>query len=233
MKYLIVANGPFLPKSIILEAASNATIIALDGAFHSLNYLNIQSDWIIGDFDSLILPIPPQHKNKFISIHNQNLTDFQKALIFCKEKNASSIHVVCALGGRMDHTQAALLTLQNAYNKSCPIYLHTEYHSLWIASNETITIQGRHHDYCGLFGAPYATMSVKNGGLEYGGLESYELSSSQYSSSNRLIGNNNAIVEITGHALIVHPPMLQAQRIFSQKSRVEQLTELLLQEGIT
>lgn len=226
MKYLVVANGPFLPKSIILEAAKDAKIIALDGAVHQLIHLGIKPHIVLGDFDSINLPFKAPEIT-LIPIKDQNQTDLQKALKYALQQGATSIHIVCALGGRMDHNQANLCAIQNEYTKHCPIYLHSEYQTAWIAEDETIIIRGMRYDYCGLFGAPTATMSVKNGGLEYGGPEPYELSSQQYSSSNRIIGHDNAVVEITGRALIIHPPMLQAQRIFSQKSRAEQLAELL------
>lgn len=243
MKYLIVANGTFLSKSLILNAAENALIIALDGAANKLADLGIMPHIILGDFDFendaqntmdywginqdihaiknvktnefFLTPYKGHHNVTIVPAPNQNFTDLQKALIFSMQKAdhyhfplATSVHIVCAMGGRMDHEQAAIYTLQNVYTKNCPVYLHNECQSAWIASNETIIIRGKHHDYCGLFGAPHATMSVKNGGLEYGGEESFILSSQQYSSSNRIVGNHNAIVEITGTALIISPLML-------------------------
>lgn len=264
MKYLIVAHGAFLPKSIILEAAENACIIALDDAANQLVHLGIIPHIILGDFDFgknaektmdfwgihqdihgiekmeikdlFLKPYKGHHDVTIVPAPNQNFTDLQKALFFSMHDAdqyhfplATSVHIVCAMSGRMDHEQAAIRTLQNAFTKNCPVYLHNEYQSAWMASNETIIIQGKHHDHCGLFGAPQATMLVKNSGLEYGSEEPYILSSQQYSSSNRIIGNNNAIVEITGTALIISPPMLETQRIFMQLSRSEQL-EILLHE---
>lgn len=247
MKYLIVANGTFLSKSLIQKAAENAVIIALDDAANKLADWGIMPHIILGDFDFendaqktmdywginqdihafktitkndlFLTPYKGHHHVTIVSAPNQNFTDLQKALIFSMQKAdhydfplATSVHIVCAMGGRMDHELAAIHTLQNAYSKNCPVYLHNECQSAWIASNETIVIQGKHHDYCGLFGAPQASMLIKNGGLEYGGEEPYALSSQQYSSSNRIIGNHNAIVEITGTALIISPLILYYAR---------------------
>ena len=227
MKYLIVANGPFLAKSIILEAAQGAYVIALDGAANVLARLGIMPNMIMGDFDSFQEEAVFNNIEK-LALPDQNFTDFQKALKFAKE-NASSIHVVCATGGRLDHEQAALKALQGEHSLRCPIYLHNEYQTITFASNQTITIMGKHHDHCGIFGMPVASMSVKNGGLEYVDQKPYHLLLSQCSSSNRLIGDEGAVVEIMGNALVVNPPMLAAQRVFSAKSRVEQLTELLME----
>ncbi len=217
-KYLIVANGPFLSQSIILEAAENAFIIALDGAANKLFKLGIKPNIILGDFDSFREELDFFSDVEKIIIPDQNFTDLQKGLRFAKQ-HASEIHIVCATGGRMDHEQASIRSLHSEYSIHCPIYLHNECQTMTFASNQTILIAGKHHDYCGFFGMPEATMSVKNGGLEYGGEEPYILSSSNFSVSNRLIGNQGAIVEIKGDALIVNPPMLMAQRKMAQKNR--------------
>ena len=51
MNYLIVANGPFLCKEIILEAISiGKTIVALDGAGNRLALLGIKPHVIFRTF---------------------------------------------------------------------------------------------------------------------------------------------------------------------------------------
>ena len=261
-KYLIVANGNFLAKSIIKEAALGACIVALDGAAHKLALLSIKPDIIFGDFDSIYQesdismhfgiksthnqesddllfsePYLGNHGTTIIPARNQNFTDLQKSLKFVMQfanrydfPLASSIHIVCATGGRMDHEQANIRVLQSEYSTKCPIYLHSDNQTMTYATNQSIIISGYHHDYCGLFGMPYATMVIKNGGLEYGGDKPFDLLPLQYSSSNRLIGSDGAVIDITGSALIVNPPMLNSQRVFSKMSRFEQLS-ILLQES--
>lgn len=203
MKFLIVANGPFLSAAFIHAAANNARIIALDGAANKLIQLNINPDFIIGDFDSF------QEEERLASVEkikllDQSFTDFQKALKFIK-KDATRIDVICATGGRMDHEQANIRALIDEYSEYCPIYLHNEVQTLEFVRNKIVHIRGKHHDYCGFFGMPEATMIVKNGGLEYGDDAPYPLTLTQCSSSNRLIGHQGAIVEITGDALVAHP----------------------------
>ncbi|MES2204339.1 MAG: thiamine diphosphokinase [Pseudomonadota bacterium] len=207
MKYLIVANGPFLTKALIVKAAQGACIIALDGAANKLARLGIMPDIILGDFDSF------QEETCFAAVEkiilpDQNFTDFQKALKFAKQ-NATSIHVVCALGGRLDHDQANIRSLKSEYSLNCPIYLHNDFQTMTYACNETVHIRGQHHDYCGLFGMPEAVMIVKNQGLEYGGDTPFSLTLTQSSSSNRLLGDEGAILEIQGNALIVHPLLVK------------------------
>lgn len=207
----------------IREDIETTRIWGITQSFDEIEEVGLFSEPYVGNFNTTIIPAK-----------NQNFTDFQKALKFSMlyATNyglplASSIHVVCATGGRMDHDQANFRALQSEYSKSCPIFLHNESQTMRFVSNETITIVGQHDDHCGLFGMPYAAMCVKNGGLEYGGPDFYELNPSQYSSSNLLKGSNGAIVEIRGDALIINPPQFESQRIYAQKTRQEQLEELL------
>lgn len=257
-KYLIVANGPFLFKSIILEAALDAIIVALDGAADKLALLNIKPNIILGDLDSInqskekwgihkdfyeseyetntlfSLPCIGHDGVSIIWAKNQQFTDLQKALKFIIHHAAqngfpppSLIHIVCALSGRMDHEQTNIRALQDEYIENCPIYLHNEYQTMQYISDQTVTLKGKKGDYCGLFGMPAATMIVKNAGLKYGNNEPYALFPSQYSAANSLLKEEGAVVEIKGQALVIHPPMFEAQRKFSQKTRKEQLEELL------
>ena len=54
MKYVIIANGPFLTEDIIAEAVKvSDRIVVLDGALGQLASLGIKPDIIIGDFDSI------------------------------------------------------------------------------------------------------------------------------------------------------------------------------------
>lgn len=208
-KFLIVANGPFLPSSLIKAAAEGACIVALDGAANQLLRLNILPDMILGDFDSFCEE-PALSSVKKIKLFDQNFTDFQKALTFIKQE-ARLVHVVCATGGRMDHEQANIRTLIREYSSHCPIYLHNAYQVVEFVRDKTVHIQGKPHDFCGFFGMPQARMIVKNQGLAWGSDVPYEMTLTQFSSSNRLRGDTGAVVEIIGDALIVHPPMFDTQ----------------------
>lgn len=216
MKYLIVANGPFLSPVLIHQAAKKARIIALDGAANKLTKLNIQPDIILGDFDSFqeeesLTSIPK------IKLLDQNFTDFQKALQFIK-KEATHIDVVCATGGRMDHEQANIRALVEEYSHECSIYLHNEEQTLEYVRDKTVHIRGNCDDFCGFFGMPEAWMIVKNNGLAYGSEIPYHLTLAQFSSSNQLVSDNGAIVEFKGDALVAHPSWLKYSMLLEKES---------------
>lgn len=248
MKYLLVTNSCMLPRSILQEIATNAIVVALDGAAHQLLPLGIKPNIIIGDLDSItatpnIWGITALHHNPkpyignfdtlIVTASNQNYTDYQKALFFLKHQvhqyynypKPSTIHIASSPGSRIDHELSNIFTLKHTYDPNLPIYLHEQYQSLEYVQDQIVTLNGLPGDPCGVFGLPKAKMSVLHSSLAYPAID-YQLSLTQHSSANYLI-TPQAKMLITGSALIVHPPMFASQRKFFNLQRHEQLAELL------
>jgi thiamine pyrophosphokinase len=218
--FLIVANGQFLPKEIIVEAAQDKTMIALDGAAEKLRQMNIMPTIILGDFDSLtkeqmqyweIKPITSEQqpyvgKNNVFIIPalNQLYTDLEKAIQYCDEQNTTNITIVCATAGRLDHHEHVMHTLANYYRRDRPILLHTEQQTLRYARDEQVIIAGKPGDKCGI--SAKHTGRVSSQGLKY------ECHDVETSFCNELTGTS-AILTITGGALLFLPPQLISQQI--------------------
>jgi thiamine pyrophosphokinase len=259
-QFLIVANGPFLPSEVILEAIGTPekTIIALDGAARNLaEIVGRIPDVVLGDFDSITEstdntyqffginetknslttsthsqtnPYPGKYGITIVPAPDQNSTDLQKAIMYCDTKNAASIHIVCAIGGRMDHHEGNVRSLRLMYREERPIYLHTEFQTLEYVSNNTVTIYGKKGDYCGILTAPACQYICKDGGLVWGEIagESVKLKYGQFESTSNQMAKESAAVEIMGHALIVHPGQMKTQNMFfslTEKERTKIVSE--------
>lgn len=217
--FLIIANGQFLSKEIILEVAQDKIIIALDGAAEKLRQLAIKPDIILGDFDSLtneqmqywdIQPItleqqPYAGKDNVLIVpaYDQSYTDLEKAIHYCDKHNAQSIGIVCATAGRLDHHENVMQTLAKCYRQNRIILLYTEQQTLRYARDEVIIITGNPGDKCG-FTAKH-TGKVTSKGLVY------ECVDVETSFANILVGFS-AILDIKGGALLFMPPLLASQR---------------------
>lgn len=212
--FIIIANGNFPKKDIILEAMEGKTIISLDGAANTLIRMNIQPDVILGDFDS----IHPDHliSSKAIIIHaeDQNLTDLRKGIRYCDSQGAASISIVCATGGRMDHHEASIRCLRSEYKPDRPILIHTEQQTIRFAKDEDIILKGEIGDKCGILAYPAGLLSSQ--GLEYD-VQNYELIFGFTDSTSNALKQKEANLSIQGEALIVMPPQLQAQRYFLEQ----------------
>lgn len=222
-KFIIIANGPFLNRDILVEAIQDRQIIALDGAADKLLALGITPHIILGDFDSIhphtqahwgiiqnfqsmpdhAPPYTGQHGILIVPAKDQMFTDLSKAIHYCDAQQAQEISIICATGGRDDHHEANKLALQQAYRKHRPIMLYGEQQTLRWAENEVVTLLGEIGDYCGYI--------AQNPG--YGdsiGL-AYPCVQTPVSLCNRLSAQT-AYVTITGSALVIMPTQLQAQR---------------------
>lgn len=224
--YIIIANGDFLEEKIIHAAIQGRTIIALDGAINKLSKLGIKPNIILGDFDSINTaeqaywgikktfadmhsedrPYTGKHNVLIIPAKNQFYTDLTKAIHYCDTQKASSISIICALGGRMDHHEGAVRCLRREYKNDRRILIHAEQQSLLFAKNETIILQGKINDKCGVLGFPKGMLSTT--GLQYD-VENYELEFGFSDSICNSLKQPVATLQITGEALIIMPLQLK------------------------
>lgn len=237
--FVIIANGNFLIKEIIIEAIQDKIIIALDGAMNHLYRLGIKPDILLGDFDSISThvaadtgvtkkfgeltdnDIPYQHNQvKIIPALNQDLTDLTKAIQYCDQQNASSITLICALGGRVDHQEYALRLLCKAYQKDRPMLLHSEHQTLRFAKDETVKFNGEIGDNCGILAFPKAIITTQ--GLQYD-VQNFPLNFAYSESVCNALREKTVTIIVKGEALLVMPPLLQAQRDFMKLDAQEQL----------
>ena len=108
---VIVANGEFPKAEYLQQLIQNATrIICCDGAIHKLLQNNFNPDHIIGDCDSLEMPLNEIFMDKIIRIADQNTNDLTKAVNFAKDLKQQII-ILGASGLREDHTIANIALL--------------------------------------------------------------------------------------------------------------------------
>jgi len=244
---VIVANGDFLVKEIITEAIANKLIVALDGAAKKLHLLGITPNVILGDFDSLdaeeaktwgilhtfakLSEDAKPYRNKqnilIVPAKNQNETDLVKAIRYCDSENATSITIICASGGCLDHHEINLRALRTEYKKDRLILLHTFQQTVRYAKNETVEITGLPGDRCGVLAFPQGSFSST--GLQYD-VQEMPLEFGFSESASNTLKDTHATVIIAGEALLIMPPLLAAQRDFESKTEVEQL-EIKLRDG--
>jgi len=81
-------------------------VMAVDGGFAHLQAIDFAPDYVMGDFDSLgyvpvgaNVEVHPAHKDK---------SDLELALDYVAERAYGRVVIYGALGGRLDHTMAAL-----------------------------------------------------------------------------------------------------------------------------
>ncbi len=114
MHVLILANGD--PPSTRLAqrlARAHDLIMATDGAAHQAAALGLRLDIICGDFDSIRMPDARSAfpDAEFIATPDQEQADLEKAIGLARTRGATTITLLGATGGRIDHTLAAFALL--------------------------------------------------------------------------------------------------------------------------
>lgn len=218
--WVIVANGPEISDCELTEHLQNQRIMALDGAANRLKKLSIFPDVILGDFDSIedpsywgisktfreidegSLPYEGKHAVTIVPAKDQNHTDLEKAIMYCDALGASSILVIQATGGRMDHTLGNLGVLKKYDRQNRSLMIATETEAICYLHNQRMTIEEGEGKYCGIIGYPQAWMTTK--GLAYNGDHYLLQLGVQESTCNTLI-EAKASIAIEGEALLILP----------------------------
>lgn len=128
MNVLIVSGGNFDKDFIIkyLENKKFDKIIAVDGGLKYCKELNLEVNYIIGDFDTVEDNILQEYMNKSeISryLPEKDETDTELAIQKAISLNPSKIVILCGTGTRLDHslTTIGLMMLPLKYNIPCYI----------------------------------------------------------------------------------------------------------------
>lgn len=228
-EFLIFANGSSDNKFLkdIQKLALTRKIIALDGAADKLYELyDIIPDVIIGDFDSINMarwniiknysdenpePYIIEFCNKevlIVPVKNQDLTDLEKAILFCDKFNSPDILIINAIGDRIDHSLGNIRTLRKYYSPSRRLFMRTTQQTLEVISNNTknesriFYIQGNIGDYCGIMAFPEAVITTE--GLLYD-VQNYQLTFAHNDSTCNSLKKNKAKIEILkGYALLIY-----------------------------
>lgn len=105
-KSIIFLNGTRPDKKLIHFVNTNVPIIAADGAANKMLALRLKPSYIVGDGDSYKKHYKDHHKDveiKIIHVPEQDSTDFEKCILFAKNKDLFPSLVLGINGGEIDH----------------------------------------------------------------------------------------------------------------------------------
>lgn len=101
---LILVNGE-IPHQALWQSIPHRVFICTDGAANALDSTNLTPDIIIGDMDSIAVSPKIRYPHaQIISLHDQNTTDFEKALQFAINMSYKKIICLGILGKSPDHS---------------------------------------------------------------------------------------------------------------------------------
>lgn len=168
MPAIIILNGEIPNKKIIIKYINNGDhIIAADGGGNYLKSAGILPDIIIGDMDSLSessVRYFTKRKVKIRKITEQETTDFEKCLLYCRKKNFKEIIVFGSLSLRPDHTLNNFSILKRYSDKFNVKLISEEFEILLV--KKKIDFSYKKGEIISLLALPRAT-GIKTKGLKY------------------------------------------------------------------
>ena len=127
--FIILANGQYPSHPAALNMLHTAgTIICTDGSANKLLENGLTPNVIIGDMDSTTVG-QDSFKGLYVKISDQDNTDLDKALEWCKVNSLSQITVLGTSQLREDHTIGNLILLAN-YSEELDINFVTDYFTI-------------------------------------------------------------------------------------------------------
>lgn len=206
-RYLLIADGtPVSNETLARLSADNferGKILALDGAANHLRSIKQIPDAVLGDFDSITPETRAAFEDAgvaFIHTPRQDATDLEKAILYCREQGATSIHIASALGVRTDHTLGNLSFLKKYHTVDCPLALYTDTEKIEFIRNATLSVRGVAGERFAVLG--FTSCTVSSSGLEYE-MHRHRLELGVSESLSNALTTGDATLLIEGDALVI------------------------------
>ncbi|MBQ7032328.1 MAG: thiamine diphosphokinase [Clostridia bacterium] len=160
---VIMAGADISDYSFFTPLSGDYVICADRGYLHAKT-LGISPDILLGDFDSLDIPLP-ENTEKIIFPAEKDETDLQIAISHAMSQGFEEVYVIGATGGRTDHFLGNIALLHWAKKRGCRVILEDADTHIQLLSG-ALTLQRRTDFYLSLI--PFAGDAVVSvSGVKY------------------------------------------------------------------
>lgn len=161
---VILANGTPPPAELLRRALDGSPLfLCADGGANTARALGARPDAIVGDFDS-VTPDTLAHFRDVSHIKDEDLerTDAEKAIEVALEKGATTITLLGATAGRLDHVLGHLALLRR-YAPRVRVTLEDEAVRAYVVTGDTrLDLQAGSTVSFFALGAPVASLTTEN-----------------------------------------------------------------------
>lgn len=173
MYTLIVTGGnvniKFL-KEYLEENKFNA-IIAVDKGLEALDKIEINPNYIIGDFDSINKVILKKYENQNIPITylkpEKDFTDTHMALKLATKIKSSKITIIGAIGTRIDHSLANIHILKETLENGIEAQIIDEHNKIFLLNKDININKDLNYKYISLLPLTTTVEGVTLEGFKY------------------------------------------------------------------
>ncbi len=173
MKTLIITGGKINKNFAKKYLKSNKydIIIAVDKGLETIDYLKLQPQYVLGDFDSVNTKILEKYKTQNIKIIKLNpekdLTDTHSAIDLALEIKSTEITILGAIGTRLDHTIANIHILKQALDKNIKAKIVNEKNEIELIDKEIIIKKDDNYKYVSIIPLTTQVTGITIEGMKY------------------------------------------------------------------
>lgn len=173
MKTLIITGGKINKNFAKKYLKSNKydIIIAVDKGLETIDYLKLQPQYVLGDFDSVNTKILEKYKTQNIKIIKLNpekdLTDTHSAIDLALEIKSTEITILGAIGTRLDHTMANIHILKQALDKNIKAKIVNEKNEIELINKEIIIKRDDNYKYVSIIPLTTNVTGITIEGMKY------------------------------------------------------------------
>lgn len=173
MKTLIITGGKINKNFAKKYLKSNKydIIIAVDKGLETIDYLKLQPQYVLGDFDSVNTKILEKYKKQNIKIIKLNpekdLTDTHSAIDLALKFKSTEITILGAIGTRLDHTIANIHILKQALDKNIKAKIVNEKNEIELIDKEIIIKKDDNYKYVSIIPLTTQVTGITIEGMKY------------------------------------------------------------------
>lgn len=174
MKICIVLNGSvndYNKTKQIIHKENYDYIIGADGGCNHLYNMGILPNYVIGDLDSINKDLIKYYERKNIIFKkfptHKDQTDAEICIHLAKTLNATEIHFIGALGGRIDHALSNIGLMYYVLEMGIEPKILTSEEEVVIIHNDTKVIKGKKGDTISILALKQDAIGVTLEKLEY------------------------------------------------------------------
>jgi len=169
---LILADGAWPQPERVAPLVTDAdTVLAANGGWRKARDRGIAVDRVLGDLDSLDEETRRDMDAAGVKVERhparKDWTDLEIALEHALHAGAKRIHVVGALGGRLDHALANLLLMEKAVRRDADVVLHGPRERVYLVRRHLVLQDVAVRDGVSLLPLSERVEGIRTAGLGY------------------------------------------------------------------
>ena len=207
---IVVAGGHHPPRSLARHVPQHDLVVAADSGLDVALALGLVVTHVVGDMDS----VDPQSLARAEASgavvqrvpHDKDQVDTELAVLFARTHGASTITLITAGGGRLDHQMGVMSTLTH------PVLAGCEVHALWDTARvrvlngpETATITGEPGSLVGLVAVNGAALGITTSNLRWPLVDEHLEAHSTRGVSNEMTDVQATVALRAGSLFVIQP----------------------------